>query len=681
MSEAPRAARHPVTLHLHGTPRTDAYGWLRDRANPAVRAHLAAENAYAAAVIDQTLVDALVGEMAARLPATDTGAPRRIGAHTYQFRTAAGADYPVLVRWLTADPTQTQTVIDVAALAVGTRYCVLGDWQVSPDGTRVAYLLDTDGSERFTLHIRTIADGTPCAAPLADLYYGIAWSPDSQIVYLVQPDEAWRPCQVIGWRYTTAEPAQILFHEADERFNVWLRTSGDQHTLIIGSESSQTSEIWLCDAQDSSRMTCVVPRVTGVLADVAVAGERLYLQTNADAVNFCVRTRLVDESAWQSVVPHRSDTTIEHVTAFASGVVLWIRRDGLPGIEFFFHGKTELQRIEMPDAAYALGDPHTSEYATDTLVYEYATPVHPRATYAYELGTRHQTLRHRETLACAHDPADYRIQRLAVNGRDGTAIPLTVVTRADFVADSSAPALQLGYGAYGANLSLGFFSERLSLLDRGVVLAFAHVRGGGENGREWYLDGKLAHKQHTFDDFIDCGRYLVAQGYTSSARFACFGRSAGGLLVGAVITQAPELFRAAIALVPFVDVINTMCDASIPLTVPEYEEWGDPNDPVAAATMTAYAPYENVRCQPYPALLTTASLNDPRVPFWEPAKWVAALRATNPDGTFLLVTDADAGHAGKSGRYARFSDRATEYAFLCHQLQLSRLPQPTKDQP
>ena len=674
MPDAPRAARLPVQHTLHGMTRTDAYGWLRERTNPAVAAHLAAENAYAHAVLDQSLVQRLTAEMATRVPSTEQSAPQHIGAYTYQFRTAAGADYPVLVRWQTANPARVETVIDVAAAATGHSYCLLGSWRVSPDATRVAYLLDTDGSERFTLHIRTIATGDACAPVLTDLYYGIGWAPDSQSVFLVKPDEAWRPSQILAWRFTTAAPADIVFHEPDERFNVDLRMSGDGQTLIIRTESSQTSEIWLADATTGTVTECVAPRSTGVLYDVAVTNDRLYRSSNANAVGFFVETRLRTATDWQTIVPHRGDTTIEHLHTTAQYLVLWVRRGGLPLLEYLAHDTLALTVIPMPDTAYALSDPETTEYANDTLVYEYATPVHPKATYAYHLPTGTRTERHRDQIVGEHNPDAYRIQRIHVPARDGVAIPVTIVSRVDAPTDGSAATLLIGYGAYGANLNLGFFSDRVSLLARGVVLAFAHIRGGGENGRAWYLDGKLSHKQHTFDDFIDCGRFLIAQGYTHPQRLACFGRSAGGLLVGAAITQAPELFRAAIALVPFVDVINTMCDPTLPLTVPEYEEWGDPNDPVAAATMTAYAPYEHVRTQAYPALLTTGSLNDPRVPYWEPAKWVAALRHANPTGTFLLITDADAGHAGKSGRYARFADRANEYAFLCQQLQLPALP-------
>ena len=298
----------------------------------------------------------------------------------------------------------------------------------------------------------------------------------------------------------------------------------------------------------------------------------------------------------------------------------------------------------------------------------------PTVTSAIDLASGRVDVRKREALGCAHRPEEYLVERVHVTARDGAQIPLTIVAHRSIARDGTAPALQIGYGAYGANLNVGFVIERLSLLERGVVLAFAHIRGGGEGGRSWYLDGKLAHKQHTFDDFIDCTQYLIDQRYTSAARLACYGRSAGGLLVGAVVTQRPELYAAAIALVPFVDVINTMCDPTIPLTVPEYEEWGNPTIPAEAAVMQRYSPYDHTVAQRYPALLLTAGFQDPRVSYWEPAKWIAALRHAAPAGTYYLVTDMHAGHAGKSGRTALMADRAIEYTFLCQYLALPHLP-------
>ena len=675
MPDAPRAPRIPLHSMLHGTPRVDHYAWLRERTNPAVLAYLDAENAYATAHLDGALQQSLCDELVQRLAPHDDGAPQTIDGYVYQFRLAQDAQYPVLVRWPIADPTAVHTVIDIPAEAHGKSYCKLGGWRISPDATRVAFLIDDTGSERFRLHIRHVSDGTPCITPLDDLYYGLAWSPDSACIYFVRPDEAWRPCEVVSWRYGEPHSAAVrLYYEADERFNVDLASSGDGLHLIVGSYSSQTTEIWLFDSRTGRRIDCVAPRVTGTEYTIALAGNRIYQCTNQNAPDFALYTKILGQAEWTCVLPARTDTLIEHITALAGYIVAWVRRGGLQHIEYLAHGSATIQTISFADPAYSLVDTNTHHYVSDTLVYGYATPVTPTIVTAFHLQSGTSTVLKQDTLGCPHNPSDYRIERVHVPARDGVPIPMTIVYHHTVARDGSAPALQIGYGAYGANINIGFVIERLSLLERGVVLAFAHIRGGGEGGRQWYLDGKLAHKQHTFDDFVDCSAYLIAEQYTSAARLACYGRSAGGLLVGAVVTQRPELYCAAIALVPFVDVINTMCDPSIPLTVPEYEEWGNPTIPAEAAWMERYSPYDQVHVQRYPALLMTAGFQDPRVSYWEPAKWIAALRHTVPDGTYYLVTDMYAGHAGKSGRHAIMADRAVEYTFLCQHLALPLLP-------
>ncbi len=675
MTHPPRAQRIPLQSILHGTPRVDPYAWLRERANPAVHAYLAAENDYAAAQLDPALQQLLTDELVGRLADTDHSAPQRIGAYVYQFRLAVGAQYPVLVRWPVAEPTRVAVVIDVVAEAAGHIFCKLGSWRVSPDGALIAFLIDTNGSERFRLHIRRIADGSACITPVDDLYYGLAWSPDSQGIYAVRPDEAWRPSEVIAWRFADGtQAAQRIYHEPDERYNVDLSESGDGQHLIIGSYSAQTSEVWVYDAQSALTVGCMAPRDAGVEYVIAMAGARVYHLTNRGATNFTLFSKLLHEASWTEVVAERVDTLIEHITVLADVVVLWVRRGGLPGIEYLRHGSRTVQQLTFPDAAYSLSDTDSHEYERNILVYAYATPVTPTVTTAIDVQSGTTEVRKRDTLGCAHLPEEYIVERVWVTARDGAAIPLTIVRHHRVPLDGTAPALQIGYGAYGANLNIGFVIERLSLLARGVVLAYAHIRGGGEGGRRWYLDGKLAHKQNTFNDFIECSEYLIQKGYTSAKRLACYGRSAGGLLVGAVVTQRPELYAAAIALVPFVDVINTMCDPTIPLTVPEYEEWGNPTIPAEAAVMERYSPYDHTSAQRYPALLLTAGFQDPRVSYWEPAKWIAALRHAAPAGTYYLVTDMHAGHAGKSGRTAIMADRAIEYTFLCQHLALPQLP-------
>jgi oligopeptidase B len=495
----------------------------------------------------------------------------------------------------------------------------------------------------------------------------LAWSPDGSVLAFVRPDEAWRPSSVWTWQWQRpASPATCLFFEANELYNVRLEQSGDQRFLIVGSHSSSSSEVWVFDSQHDYAAQCVAPRQPDVEYDIVMVGEQLYMRTNQQAVNFCVQTRMLSQPEWQSYIVHRDDTSIEALDAFQQHLVVWVRRGGLPQVEVYPHDQQPMHCLEFSDAAYHVTSIYQQTYQGSVVYLSYATPITPQTVLAYDLQSRvYTTIKQDVVGGAGHTPSDYILERVFVPASDGTQIPLTIVRRHDVACDGSAPALLIGYGAYGANLSVGFVGERLSLLERGFVIALAHIRGGSEMGREWYLQGKLAHKQHTFDDFIACGEYLVAQQYTTSARMACYGRSAGGLLVGAVVTQRPTLFAAALALVPFVDILNTILDPTIPLTIPEYEEWGNPNEPAQFQTMWEYSPYDHTSAHAYPAILMTAGFNDPRVQYWEPAKWIAKLRAVAPTGRYYLLTDMIAGHAGKSGRYDALVDRAVEYAFLC----------------
>ena len=668
MRQPPRAQPQPRSIVVHGITLHDDYFWLRERQNPAVHDYIAAENSYADAHISASARQLLVSELQARLVDDDDSAPIPIGAYAYFMRYQKGQQYPVLMRTTLADPHQpAQVVCDLGHEARGKAFLKLGDWAVSPDGIYIALLLDDNGSERFTLHIRRITDGHAMITPVPDLHYGLAWSPDGSVLAFVRPDEAWRPSSVWTWQWQRPDsPATCLFFEANELYNVRLEQSGDQRFLIVGSHSSSSSEVWVFDSQHDYAAQCVAPRQPDVEYDIVMVGEQLYMRTNQQAVNFCVQTRMLSQPEWQSYIVHRDDTSIEALDAFQQHLVVWVRRGGLPQVEVYPHDQQPMHCLEFSDAAYHVTSIYQQTYQGSVVYLSYATPITPQTVLAYDLQSRvYTTIKQDVVGGAGHTPSDYILERVFVPASDGTQIPLTIVRRHDVACDGSAPALLIGYGAYGANLSVGFVGERLSLLERGFVIALAHIRGGSEMGREWYLQGKLAHKQHTFDDFIACGEYLVAQQYTTSARMACYGRSAGGLLVGAVVTQRPTLFAAALALVPFVDILNTILDPTIPLTIPEYEEWGNPNEPAQFQTMWEYSPYDHTSAHAYPAILMTAGFNDPRVQYWEPAKWIAKLRAVAPTGRYYLLTDMIAGHAGKSGRYDALVDRAVEYAFLC----------------
>ena len=668
MPQPPRAHTQPRSTVVHGITLHDDYFWLRERQNPAVHDYIGAENSYADAHISAAARQLLVSELQARLVDDDDSAPIPIGAYAYFMRYQKGQQYPALMRTTLADPHQpAQVVCDLGHEARGKAFLKLGDWAVSPDGSYIALLLDDNGSERFTLHIRRIADGHAMITPVPDLHYGLAWSPDGSVLAFVRPDEAWRPSSVWTWQWQRpASPATCLFFEANELYNVRLEQSGDQRFLIVGSHSSSSSEVWVFDSQHDYAAQCEAPRQPDVEYDIDMVGEQCYMHTNQQAVNFCVQTRMLNDTEWHTYIVHRDDTIIEGLDAFQHHLVTWVRRGGLPQVEVYPHDQQAMHCLEFGDAAYNVTSIYQQTYHGAVLYLSYATPITPQTVMAYDLQSRvYTTIKQDVVGGAGHNPADYILERVFVPASDGAQIPLTIVRRHDVVCDGTAPALLIGYGAYGANLSVGFVGERLSLLERGFVIALAHIRGGSEMGREWYLQGKLAHKQHTFDDFIACGEFLVAQQYTTSARMACYGRSAGGLLVGAVVTQRPTLFAAALALVPFVDILNTILDPTIPLTIPEYEEWGNPNDPTQFQTMWEYSPYDHTIAQTYPAILMTAGFNDPRVQYWEPAKWIAKLRAVAPAGRYYLLTDMIAGHAGKSGRYDALIDRAVEYAFLC----------------
>lgn len=673
MTQPPNAHVQQHLTHVHGHTLTDDYFWLRERTNPAVKAYLVAENAYLNASIPQPLVQQLLSDLQSRIVADDDSARMQIGDYYYFMRYRDEYDYPQLMRAPASNPSATQVICDLQAEATGKAFLKLGSWKVSPDGQYIALLFDDSGNEHFRLHIRRISDGAEQITPVPNLYYGLAWSPNGEWLYLVRPDDAWRPSSVWGWQWRQSfDQATCLFEEPNPLCNVDLDQSGDGRHLIVGSHSSSSSEVWLYDTQANHAATCVAPRQLGVEYTVAMYGEQLFMHTNAQAVNFMIMTKTLRAGDWRAMVPHRADTTIEQIDAFANHLVAWVRRGGLQQVEIYRTDDGTIHTVQFNDAAYAINRGSIQQFKTNLLRLSYATPVTPATVFDYDMHERtFVTIKQDKVGGKPHTPSDYILERVWATGHDGTAIPLTIVRHQSVMCNGTAPTLLIGYGSYGANLNIGFVPDRLALLERGFVLAYAHIRGGGEMGREWYLNGKLLHKQNTFSDFISCAEHLIAHNYTSPARLSIFGRSAGGLLMGAVVTQRPELFKAVIAGVPFVDVINTMLDATIPLTVPEYEEWGNPHDGEYFNYMMRYSPYDNTVARAYPAIFMTAGFNDPRVQYWEPAKWIAKLRTLTPTGTYYLYTDMEAGHAGKSGRYDALTDRALEYAFLLTELEVA----------
>jgi len=673
----PVAKTVPRVETRHGRRVQDDYAWLRDRGDPDVLAHLRAENAYTDVVMRHTegRQEALYGEILGRIKETDRSVPAPDGPYRYYCRTVEGKPYAIHCR-MPVDSEAEQVLLDENELAEGRAYFRLGALAVSPDHRLLAYAVDEAGDEKYALRFVDLDRHARLDDVIAESYDSVQWAADSRTVFYNTVDPAHRPHRL--WRHVLGEdPARdtLVYQEDDPAYFLSLRKTRSRRFLMLTLESNTTSEVHFLDASDPEGVFRVIePRRHRVEYTAEHRGERFYILTNERAVNFkLVETPVSDPgcSNWQAVLPHRDEVKLDEIEVFAGHLAVVERERGLRGLRILDLCTLEQHRVEFPEPVYTVETHDNREFDTDRVRFTYTSLVTPDTVFDYDMNRHTRELRKQEEVAGGYDPSAYRCERRMARASDGTEVPISLVYRADRAAGPG-PLLLYGYGAYGVSVDPGFDSSRLSLLDRGLVFALAHVRGGGEMGRLWYEAGKLDTKRNTFTDFIACAEHLVEAGYTSRDRLAIRGGSAGGLLIGAVINLRPDLFRAAIAKVPFVDVVNTMLDASIPLTVIEREEWGDPRRQPDHDYMASYSPYDNVRAQAYPDLLVMAGLNDPRVAYWEPAKWVARLRATKTGSDLLLLkTDLDVGHAGASGRYGRIRELAFEYAFLLDRLEVS----------
>ena len=673
----PAARRVPVERRVHGETVVDEYAWLRDRDDPEVIAHLERENAYLRDVLAPTagLRQAVFDEIKARTQETDLTVPVRKGPWWYYGRTVEGQQYAIQCRRREAEDAATeQVLVDFNEVAGDSPYLGVGTFDVSPDHRIVAYSVDFDGAELFTMRFKDLESGAHLPDEIPETYYGTAWSADSGTFFYVTPDEARRPYRL--WRHrlgTDVSADELVYEEEDQRFFLGVHLSRSERFVVLGLDSMVTSEAWVLPADDpGGEFRVIEPRRDGIEYDVDHQGDRFLIVTNDQAQDF----RLVDAPVaspgrdhWRDVIPHVPGTRIQSAEAFAGHVVVHLRRDGLTGLRVIRTADGATHDVEFDEPVYTVTASGNPEYDSTLYRFNYTSLVTPASVYDYDLDARTRTLRKRQPVLGDFDPDRYESIREWATAPDGTAVPISLVRRRDR-ADGPAPALLYGYGAYEASMDPGFSIARLSLLDRGVTFAIAHVRGGGELGRSWYEDGKLLHKRNTFTDFIAAADHLIARGYTRPDLLAARGGSAGGLLMGAVANLAPDRFRAIVAEVPFVDNVNTILDPSLPLTVTEWEEWGNPAaDPEAYRYMRSYSPYENVGRHPYPAILATAGLNDPRVSYHEPAKWVARLRATATGAApVLLKVEMGAGHSGPSGRYDAWHDEALVLAFVLDQL-------------
>ena len=697
LAKPPVAAQRPKALVTHSDRRVDPYYWLSSRNSPEVIEYLEAENAYTAAQMQHTeaLQQTLYDEMLGRIQETDLSVPYRYGGYYYYSRTEEGKAYSIHCRKRGSLDAAEEVLLDENVLAQGHEFFSLGTYEVSPDQTLLAYATDTQGDERYTLAFKTLetadktADKTPdqTADKTGDNSHGllaesisntagVAWANDNKTLFYLTLDEANRSFQV--WRHrlgTSPDRDQLVYEEKDEAFYLSLGVTLSEAYILVSADSKITSEVRFLDANlPDEDFRVVHPREKGVEYSIShhpgsgVEESRFYIVTNDEAINFKLMTApVVDPSKgeWKSVIPHREDVMLVDVDVFADHLVIYERERGLPTIRVQELSTGDLQQIDFPEPTYFVTDGFMREFSSHVLRFRYSSMVTPSSVFDYDMNSHERELKKQQPVLGGYDQSQYVSERLIATATDGTEVPISLVYKKGISTDRPHPLHLTGYGSYGYPYPVTFSPYRLSLLDRGVVCAIAHIRGGGEMGRKWYEDGKFLNKTNTFTDFIACAEHLINQGWTSAEQLAISGGSAGGLLMGAVVNQRPDLFRAAIAQVPFVDVVTTILDPDLPLSVMEWDEWGNPNEPEFYQYMKAYSPYDNVTEQAYPNLLITAGLNDPRVSYWEPAKWTAKLRATKTDShQLLLKTNMGAGHGGASGRYERIKEIAFVDAFL-----------------
>lgn len=671
-AEPPDAARRPYKLTIHDHTRVDDYYWLRERNDPQVIAYLEAENAYTQQMLGHTeaLQESLYEEMVARIQETDQTVPERIGNDYYYTRTEKGKEYSIYCRKRGSLEAPEEILLDLNVLAAGYDYLGLGIYKVSPDQNVLAYSLDTNGSEKYTIYFKDLRTGQQLPYEIAGTDYTAEWASDSRTLFYTTLDDARRSDRM--WRHrlgNTAGDDEMLYHEPDELFRVALYRSKDRRYIMLLVRSLETAEVHYLPAnQPDGSFTLIEPREPGVRYYAEHHTGRFFIVTNLQAPNFRLLTAAVKAPGrenWEEFLPHRDSVLLDGIEMFARHLVVYERENGLRTIRVADLQQESMHYVSFPETVYTFAENANPEFDTDLLRFTYQSLTTPNSVYDYHMPSGKLELKKQQAVK-DYDTHAYRSERMVVEVDGGAKVPMSLVYRVDcFKTGEPMPCLLYGYGAYGYSIDPAFNSNRVSLLDRGFIWAIAHIRGGDDMGRAWYDQGKFLNKRNTFDDFIACARHLIDGGYTDSDRLAIMGRSAGGLLIGAVLNMAPQLFRAAVAGVPFVDVVTTMLDETIPLTVGEFEEWGNPKDPEFYRYMLSYSPYDNVDARNYPDILVTAGLNDPRVQYWEPAKWVARLRDHwSGDKRLLLRTELGAGHSGPSGRYQSLREVALYYAFL-----------------
>lgn len=676
----PVAAKIRTDNRVNGGHLVDDYHWLREKSNPEVSKYLESENTYTAAVMKPTeaLQRALYAEMISHIKETDINVPYKEGEYYYYSRWEKGEQYPIFARKKTSLEAEEAITIDQNEIAKGQPFMALGGYEVSEDGNLLAYSTDNTGFRQYKLYIRDLRSGKD-SPEVAERVGSIAWSNDNQtLFYTVEEDKTKRQYRLYRHTMGAPGPDQLIYEEPDERFNIGVgRTRSGKYLLLeIGSHTTSEGRYLDADAPKSEWKT-IAPRQQDIEYYADNIGDQFYIRTNDKGRNFRLVTAPVNAPSkenWREILPVREAVMLNGFEAFQDFYVLVERENGLPELTVVKLANGEKKRITFPEPVYTVAPQINKKFKTTAFRYSYQSLVTSASVFDYDVENHTSTLLKQTEVPGGYDPAKYASERVWASAKDGVKIPISVIYRTDLKkTDGSNPLYIYAYGSYGFNLSDTFNPTRLSLLDRGVVMAYAHIRGGGEMGKAWHDAGRMMNKMNTFTDFIACAEHLVANKYGARDKIAIEGGSAGGLLMGAVTNLRPDLFKVVISHVPFVDVMNTMLDASLPLTVPEYEEWGNPNERPAYDYMLKYSPYDNLKKGAYPAMLVKTSFNDSQVMYWEPAKYVAKLRTLKNDHHVLLLkTNMAAGHGGASGRYDRFHEIAFDYAFLLMQLGIGR---------
>ena len=669
----PKAAIRPHEMTEHGHTRIDNYYWLNERENPEVIAYLEAENQYAEACLKHTepLQERLFKEMTGRIKQDDNSVPVRIRDYYHYIRYEEGKEYPIYCRKKHSLEAQEEIILDGNVLAKGHAFFEIGEVSLSEDDKMLAYSVDTVSRRVYTVYVKDLTTGDMLDEPITGTSGNVVWASDNKTLFYGVKDETLRPCKIMRHQLGTDPKEDVLvYEEKDETFVCYISKTKSRKYLIINSDSTLSSECRVIEShQPEGEFRVFQERQPDMLYGIDHYREHFYIQTNADeAKNYKIMRTSVGQTEkkhWEEVVPHREKVMLEGFTIFDKFFVIEEREGGLVKIRVkSWDGLTDYY-LDFGEPAYTAGVGANPDFEATTLRYSYTSMTTPSSVYEWDMERRTKTLLKRQEIVGGYNPEEYVTERLMAPSHDGVLVPVSIVYKKGMVKDGNNPLVLYGYGSYGSSLDAYFSLARLSLLDRGFIWAIAHIRGGEEMGRQWYDDGKMLNKKNTFLDFIACAEYLIKTGYTSPQKMFSMGGSAGGLLMGAVVNMRPDLWKGIIAQVPFVDVVTTMLDESIPLTTGEYDEWGNPNEKQYYDYMLSYSPYDNVEAKDYPAMLITTGLHDSQVQYWEPAKWAAKLRSLKTDNNPLyLKTEMDYGHGGASGRFEGYKEVALEYAFM-----------------